>query len=241
MKCQKNRIAIFTSLILLFVNLYVVGLEDTRMSDEVYFSFEEESKIWDKWFEENLDPGFLESMYLLSDKEYHREVEERLANYYRDSDFFLIYFERNIDNGDLRTSLFVENSNTWDLIEWTEDTSTGRSLVVETKHEIADFDKKLARRAVNRRAKNRHFYVGIESYGLVDGTTVYIYVFDENKIGRFAFYGGYGVNPTSPVHREVELTLREVANAGRLTRYIIELSILWEEWMSRILPKTRKP
>jgi len=237
MRYRKIQIAIFTNLILLLVITSAVGLED-----KMHFSFEKEQRIWSKWLEENLDRNPpLERLYLLSYETYHREVEERLANYYRDSDFFLIYFERNIDNGDLRTSLFVENSNTWDLIEWTEDNSTGQPLIVETKHEIDDFDKKLARRAVNRRAKNRHFYVGIESYGLMDGTTVYIYVFDENKIGRFAFYGGYGVNPTSPVHREVELTLREVANAGRLTRYIIELSILWEEWMSRILPKTRKP
>ncbi|VDB00432.1 hypothetical protein S1OALGB6SA_1514, partial [Olavius algarvensis spirochete endosymbiont] len=177
-------------------------------------SFEEESKIWDKWFEENLDPGSLESLYLLSDKEYHREVEERLANYYRDADFFLIYFARNIDNGVLSTTLFFNSANTWNQIEWTEDTSTGRSFVVETKHEIADFDtsdKELARLVIRR----RYFYART-NYLLVGATSVHIYIFDEGKIGRFAFYGGRGA-VGSPVY--IKRLLQEVRGCSITAPY----------------------
>jgi len=209
MKCQKNRIAIFTSLILLSMNLHVVGLEDEMVSDKMRFSFEEEQKIWDKWFEENLKINPVELLYSTYHEEYYREVEERLENYYQDADFFLIYFEYSTNSGIMRTFLFVNNSNTWELIEWTEDRCTGQPLVVETKHELADFNKELARHAMYR-----HFYVGIKNHLLMDATSAYIYIFDRNKIGRFAFYGEHGVSPSNPAYEAVEQLLRRVDNWG---------------------------
>jgi len=207
MKYQKPWIAISTSLILLFVSIYVAGLEDKMISDKVRFSFEEEQKIWSKWFEENLDKIPIERLYLLGDEDYHREVEKELAEYYQDADFFLIHFERNIDNGVLSTSLFINNSNAWEQIEWTEDRSR-KPPVVETKYKIADFNKELCQRAMNR-----YFYVEIDFY-LFGGTSTYIYIFDKNKIGRFAFYGIHGPTPTHPAHKVVEQFLRGVDNIG---------------------------
>jgi|GEM_PF-5886290 len=192
MKYLNVQITIFTGLILLFLSIHSVSAEDERISDKVYFSFEKEQKIWDKWYEENMNIYRLEPLYLVRDCVYHNEVERRLATYYQDADFFLIYFERNIDNGILQTTLFIEDSNRWNRIDWVEDRDTRQPLVVETKHEIANFDREVCERAMVRR-----FYLGVENYLLLGGTTIYIYIFNESEIGRFAFYGFEGFDGIS--------------------------------------------
>jgi len=187
-------------LILLFVSIFASGLEN-----KVYFSFEEEQKIWDKWFEENPKRNPLEPLYLTSDEEYYHEVEKCLVGYYQNSEFFLVYHNRNINNGVLQTSLIVENASIWNQIDWVQDDgSTGKFLIVETKREIADFNKKLCRRVMKH-----NFYLGVESYLLIHGSSIYIYIFDKNEIGRFAFYGRHSINPTR-AHKEAEKLLRGV-------------------------------
>jgi len=211
MKYPKVRITIFAGLILFFASIHGVWAGgDERKLDKVYFSFEKEQEIWGKWHEENMNMYILEPLYYVGDEEYYHEVERRLATYYQDADFFVIYYARNIDNGILQTTLFIQDSNTWNQIDWVENSNReikkGRPLALETRREIADFDRKTCERSM----KIRRFYFGTENYFLMDGTSIYIYVFDGNKIGRFAFYGNYGVNPNKPTYNLVKQLLSEV-------------------------------
>jgi len=201
-KIKYIQVIIFTSLTLL-IAVVRIGAEEEKgrmLADKVYFSFKEEKKTWDKWLEknpiENRHPSKanpLWPIYLKQNEYYHSEVEKELADYYRDTDFFLIYFERNIDNGTLNTTLFVNKCDLWIQIDWRQISVKNFLPQIEvTKQEIADFDEELCRRAMKHR-----FYVGIDKddYWLFGGTEVYIHIFDQNKIGRFAFYGSSSAHP----------------------------------------------
>jgi len=182
--------------------LYRSGKKNVSMegqSDIPSFSFKEEQRIWDKWFNENPDVRNLRDRMASRSRRgdeyiqslFYGEIEKRFFSYADDQDKYITYVEVNIDNGIDRVVALIGRGNGWKRYYWIRD-----EVYHPTSLDIVEYSRKIEGKSLSLIEKmfshnyQDDFIVGQDDRVLLlDGTSTYIVLVDGTKTVRITGYG----------------------------------------------------
>ena len=177
---------------------FCINVSMEGQSDIPSFSFKEEQRIWDKWFNENPNVWNLRDRMAFRSRRgdeyiqslFYGEIEKRLSSYADDQDKYIVYVEINIDNGIDEVVALVGKGNEWKRYYWIRDeTYHPTSLdIVEYSSKIEGKSLSLIKKMFNHNYQD-DFIVGQDDRVVMLGaTSTYIVLVDETKTVRITAY-----------------------------------------------------